>query len=196
MRAILLCMRLDKHDIFPLSVVLFFGFIAPLGAWLALGTRQQITRDFFSLLTSLAIASFGLTLFIGWLAIRSRKRERRILAERGELAPADFVAQFASESEQRAATLILKVLQGMTAMKRMPRLKRSDRLDGPPLFVVPDDLAERLETLFEELDFSFALDPDGTLSLHRAKTVEQLVLALAHFIEQQGTESVVVSGSD
>jgi hypothetical protein len=81
-------------------------------------------------------------------------------------------------------------------MKRMPRLERSDRLEGPPLFVVPDDLAERLETLFEELDFSFMLDPDGTLALHRAKTVEQLVLALAHFIEQQGTKSAVISGSD
>jgi hypothetical protein len=189
-------MRLDKHDIFPLSVVLFFGILVPLGAWLALGTRQQITRDFFSLLTSFAIASFGLALFIGWFAIRSRKRERKILAERGEQAPADFVAQFASESEQRAATLILEVLQMMTAMKRMPRLERSDQLDGPPLFIVPDDLAERLETLFEELDFSFALDPDGTLALHGAKTVEELVLALAHFIERQGTTSAVISGSD
>ena len=145
-QAILLCMRLDKYDIFPLSVFLFFGILVPFGAWLALGTRQQITRDFLSLLTSFAIASFGFALFIGWFAIRSRKRERTILAERGEQAPADFVAQFASESEQRAATLILKVLRGMTAMKRMPRLERSDRLVGPPLFVAPDDLAERLET--------------------------------------------------
>jgi len=182
-------MRLDKHDIFPLSVVLIFGILIPLGAWLALGTRQQITRDFFSLLTFFAIACLGLALFIGWFAIRSRKREKKILAERGEQTPADFVAQFASESEQRAATLILEVLQGITATKQTPRLERSDRLDGPPLFVVPDDLAERLETLFEELDFSFALDHDGTLALQEAKTVEQLVLALAHFIKQQGPKS-------
>jgi hypothetical protein len=84
-------MRLDKHDIFPLSVVLFFGILIPLGAWLALGTRQQIARDFFRLVTSFAIACLGLALFVGWFAIRSRKREKKILAERGEQAPADFV---------------------------------------------------------------------------------------------------------
>jgi hypothetical protein len=38
-------MRLDKHDIFPLSVVLLFGFVIPLGLWLGFGTRQQIARD-------------------------------------------------------------------------------------------------------------------------------------------------------
>lgn len=63
------------------------------------------------------------------------------------------------------------------------------------MFVAPDHLAE-LETLFEELDFSFALDPDGTSALNGAETVEQLVLASAHFIERQGTKSAVISGSD
>ena len=78
----------------------------------------------------------------------------------------------------------------MSAMKRMPRLEPRDQLSGPPLFIVPDDLTEELETLCEDLDFSLMLDPDGAIAVHNAKTVEQLVLALTHFIEQQGAKPV------
>lgn len=77
----------------------------------------------------------------------------------------------------------------MSATKRMPRLERRDELAGPPLFIVSDDLSEELETFSQELDFSLMLDPDGAIALHNAKTVEQLVLALAHFIEQQGEKT-------
>ena len=183
-------MRLDKQDIFPLSVVLLFGLAIPLGLWLGFGTRQQIARDLFSAARAVAIACLGFAIFIGWFTLRARRRSQRVLTERGEQDSSDFVAQFSGESEQHAATLIFERLSKMSAMKRMPRLERRDQLSGPPLFIVPEDLTEELETLCEDLDFSLMLDPDGAIALHNAKTVEQLVLALTHFIEQQGAKPV------
>jgi len=38
--------------------------------------------------------------------------------------------------------------------------------------------------------------PDGASALYNAKTVEQLVLALAHFMEQQGANSILIASSD
>jgi hypothetical protein len=69
-------------------------------------------------------------------------------------------------------------------------------MTGSPLFLAQSDLEERLETLFGELDFSLWLDPDGASALYSAKTIEQLVLTLAHFIEQQGAKSVPIGNSD
>jgi hypothetical protein len=53
-----------------------------------------------------------------------------------------------------------------------------------------------METLFEKLGFSLWLDPDGASALYSAKTVEQLVLALTHFVEQQGANSILIGSSD
>src|SRR6202035_1085111 len=75
----------------------------------------------------------------------------------GIRTPADFVAQFASESERRAAILVFDALRELRAAKRMPRLEKGDQITGPPLFLAEGDVEERLETLFEELDFSLWL---------------------------------------
>jgi hypothetical protein len=189
-------MRLDRNDIFPLSVVLLFGFVIPLSLWLGFGTRQQIIRDLYGTAKTLTVASLAFALLIGCLTRIARRREKRVLAERGEQSPIDFAAQFSSESERRAATLAFKMLQELSAVKRMPKLERGDQMTGPPLFLAQGDLEERLETLFEELDFSLWLGPDGASTLYGAKTVEQLVLTLAHFIEQQGAKSVLIGNSD
>jgi hypothetical protein len=188
-------MRFDRHDIFPLSVVLF-GLVIPLGLWLGFGTRQQISNDLYGVAKALTVASLAFALLIGCGINIARRREKRILAERGEQSSADFVAQFAGESERRAATLIFDTLRQLSAVKRMPRLERGDQMSGSPLFLAQGDLEERMETLFEELGFSLWLDPDGASALCSAKTVEQLVLALAHFIEQQGAKSVRIGNSD
>lgn len=58
------------------------------------------------------------------------------------------------------------------------------------------DLEDRMETLSEELGFSLWLDPDGASALHSAKTVEQLVLALAHFMDQPGAKSIPIGSSE
>jgi len=182
-------MRLDKHDMFPLSVVLLFGFVIPLSLWLGFATRQQIAHDLYSGARTFAVASLVFALLIGCLSTIARRREKRVLAERGEQSAADFAAQFTGESERRAATIVFDMLRNLKAVKRMPRLERSDEMSGPPLFLASADLEERLETLFEELDFSLWLDSDGASVLYSAKTVEQLVLALAHFIDQRGAQS-------
>ena len=136
-------MRLDRHDVFPLSVLLFFGFAIPFALWFGFGTRQQIARDIFSLAKDFTVVSVCFAVPIAWFAVRSRKREKRLLAERGEQAPADFAAQFATESERHAASFAFETLRRMTATGRMPRLDREDQLNGSPLFLVPDDLARR-----------------------------------------------------
>lgn len=189
-------MRFDRDDIFPLSIVLAFGFVIPLSLWLGFGTRQQVASDIHGAVKAFTIASVAFAVFIGCVTIFTRRREKRILAERGEQAPADFVAQFTSESERRAATIVFDMLRELSAVKRMPRLERGDQMNGPPLFLAQGDLEERLETLFERLDFSLWLDPDGASALYSAKTVEQLVAALARFIEKQGAKSVLVGDSD
>jgi hypothetical protein len=189
-------MRLDRHDIFPLSVVLLIGLVIPLGLWLGFGTRQQIARDLYFAAKTFAVASLAFAVLIGCLITIARRRAKRVLAERGEQSPTDFVAQFASESERRAAIIIFDTLRGLNAAKRMPRLERGDQMTGPPLFLAQSDLEERLETLFGELDFSLWLDPDGASALYSAKTIEQLVLTLAHFIEHQGVKSVPIGKSD
>jgi hypothetical protein len=189
-------MRFDRHDIFPLSVVSLFGVVIPLGLWLGFGTRQQIARDLYGTAKAFAVASLAFALLIGCLSTIARRREKRILAERGEQFPADFVAQFASESERRAAILVFYMLRELSAVKRMPRLERGDQMTGPPLFLAQGDLEERLEALFGELDFSLWLDPDGASAMYSAKTIEQLVLALSHFIEQQRVKSVAIGNSD
>ena len=179
-------MRIDRHDIFPLSVVLLFGLVIPFCLWLGYGTRQQISHDIYDAAKTVTVVSVTVALLIGCLSTIARRREKRILAERGEQSSTDFVAQFTSESERRAATLVFDTLRELSAVKRMPRLKRGDQLSGPPLFLAQGDLEERMEVLFEKLDFSLWLDRDGASTLYSARTVEQLVLALAHFIEQQG----------
>jgi hypothetical protein len=189
-------MRFDRHDIFPLSVVLLFGLVIPLGLWLGFGTRQQISHDLYGATKTFTVASLGFALLIGCLSTITRRRKKRILAERGEQSSADFVAQFTTQSERRAATLVFDTLRQLSAAKRMPRLERSDQLSGPPLFLAQGDLEERMETLFEKLGFSLWLDPDGASALYSAKTVEQLVLALAHFVEQQGANSILIGGSN
>ena len=174
-------MRLDRHDIFPLSIVLLFGLVIPLGLWLGFGTRQQIARDLYDAAKTFTVASLAFAVLVGCLSITARRREKRVLTERGEQSPADFVAQFASESERRAAILVFDALRELRAAKRMPRLEKGDQITGPPLFLAEGDVEERLETLFEELDFSLWLAPDGASALYNAKSIEQLVLSLAHF---------------
>lgn len=188
-------MRLDRHDIFPLSVVLLFGIVIPLGFWLGFGTRQQISHDLYGAAKTFTVASLAFALLIGCLSMISLRREKRTLAERGEQSSADFVAQFETESQRRAANLVFATLRDLSAVKRMPTLKRSDQMNGKPLFIAQGDLEERMERLFEELDFSLWLDPDGASALYSARTVEQLVLALAHFIERQGSNSVLIGSS-
>jgi len=182
-------MRLDRHDIFPFTVILIFGLVIPLAGWLGLGSRQQIILDLSNLAKDFTIASLAFAIFIGFLAIRSHRREKRVLIERGEQVPSHFAALFADESEQHAANLLFERLRRMTATGRMPRLEREDQLSGPPLFLDPADLAEQLEELCRELDICTALDPDAKAALYNAKTVSQLVSALAHFIQQQGLKS-------
>jgi hypothetical protein len=186
-------MRLDRQDIFPLSVILLFSIVIPFGLWLGFGTRQQILHELYGAATAYTVAILAFVLLIGCL--RSI-RGKRILTERGEQSSVDFVAQFTSESERRAATLVLETLRELSAVTRMPRLERGDQMTGPPLFLAQGDLEERLETLCGELDFSLWLDSDGASVLFNAKTVEQLVLALAHFIEQRAANSVVIGSSD
>jgi len=188
-------MRLDRQYIFPLSVVLFFGIVIPFGLWLGFGTRQQISHDLYSAAMAFTVAILAFALFTGCLSAIAGRRNKRILTERGEQSSADFVAQFTSESERRAAALVFDTLRELSAVTRMPRLERGDQMTGPPSFLAQEDLEERLETLCGELDFSLWLDPDGASALYSAKTVEQLVLALAHFIEQQGANSVVIGSS-
>ena len=77
-------MRLDRHDIFPLSVVLVFGLVIPLGMWLGFGTRQQIASDLYSAAKTFTVASIAFAVLIGRISAIYRKREKRILAERGE----------------------------------------------------------------------------------------------------------------
>jgi hypothetical protein len=189
-------MRFDRHDIFPLSVVLLFGLVIPLGLWLGFGTRQQISHDLYGTVKTFSVASLAFALLIACLSTIARKREKRILAERGEQPSADFVAPFKTESERRAATLVFDTLRQLSGVKRMPRLERGDQMSGPPLFLAQGDLEDRMETLFEELGFSLWLDPDGASALHSAKTVEQLVLALAHFMDQQGAKSITIGSSE
>jgi len=191
-----LFMRLDRHDLFSLSIVLLFGFVIPFGLWLGFGTRQQISHDLWDTAKTFAVVSLAFCLLIGCLGTIARRREKRILAERGEQSSADFVAHFTSDSERRAATLVFETLRELSAVKRMPTLKRGDQLSGSPLFLAQEDLDEGMEVLFEKLDFSLWLDPDGASALYSARTVERLVLALAHFIEQQGANSVLISSSD
>jgi hypothetical protein len=189
-------MRFDRQDIFPLSVVLLFGLVIPLALWLGFGTRQQITHDLYGAATTLALASVGIAALVGCLRIIARRREKRILAERGEQSSADFAAQFTTQSERRAANIVFDTLWQLSTVKRMPRLERGDQISGPPLFLAQGDLEERMEALFEELGFSLWLNPDGASALHNARTVEQLVLALAHFMEQQGANSILIASSD
>ena len=188
-------MQFDRQDIFPLSVVLLFGLVIPFGAWLGLGTRQQISHDLLYVAKAFAIASFVFAVLIGFFSIFGQRRAKRILTERGEQSPADFVAQFASESERHAATIVFDTLRELSAAKQMPRLERRDQMSGPPLFLAQGDLEQRLETLCQELDLSLWIDPDGSSALYGAETVEQLVLALAHLIARQGTRSALVGDS-
>jgi hypothetical protein len=188
-------MRFDRHDIFPLGVVLLFGLAIPFTLWLGFGSRQQISHDLYGAAKTFTIAGLAFALLIGCLSMMSRRREKRTLAERGEQSSADFVAQFESESQRRAASLIFDTLRELSAVKRMPRLIGSDQMTGKPLFIAQEDLEDRMQTLLAELDFSMWLDPDGASALYNARTVEQLVLALAHFVERQGANSVLIGSS-
>jgi hypothetical protein len=189
-------MRLDRHDIFPLIVILMFGFAIPIALWVGFGSRQQIVRDVYDTTEFFAFASVAVALFIACFTIRLRRRETRFLTERGEQTRSDFAALFARESEQRAAALLFQRLRSMTATGRMPTLRKEDQLSGPPLYIVPDDLAEQVEELCEELDICTSLDPDAKILLYSSNTVSDLVSALAHFIERQGLKSDVATIPD
>ena len=65
-------MRLDRHDIFPLSVVLLFGVVIPLALWLGFGTPQQIAHDFYGAAKTFTIASVAFAVLIGCLSIIAR----------------------------------------------------------------------------------------------------------------------------
>lgn len=66
-------------------------------------------------------------------------------------------------------------------------IQKRDQLSGPPLFLVPGDLAEQMEELCEELDICMALDPDSKIAVYRSKnTVAELVSDLAHFMSSKG----------
>src|SRR5713101_4539696 len=186
-------MRLDSHDIFPLLVILMFGFGIPFAWWVGFGGRQQIVRDLYDIAKFFVLVTICVVPLIAWLALRARRREKRFLMERCEQASSDFAALFADESEQRAAHVLFEMLRSLTATGRMPRLEKKDQLSGPPLFLVGDDLTEQIEELCEELDICTTVDPDAELALYSSKTVAQLVSALAHFIEQQGLKSDVVA---
>jgi hypothetical protein len=164
-------MRFDRQDIFPLSVVLLFGLVIPLALWLGFGTRQQISHDLYGAAKTLAVVSAGIAALVGCLSIIARRREKRILAERGEQYSADFVAQFTTQSERRAANIVFDTLWQLSTMKRMPRLERGDQISGQPLFLAQGDLEERMETLFEELGFSLWLD----LTARRPCTTQKLL---------------------
>jgi hypothetical protein len=186
-------MRLDKHDIFPLSIILTFAIAIPIAWWVGFGSRQQIVRDLYDIAKYFAFVGICVAPFIAWFAVRVRRREKCFLTERGEQTTSDFVALFAGESEQRAANLLFERLRRMTATGRMPRLQKGDQLSGPRLFLVPDDLTEQIEELCEEFDICTALDPDAKNALYSSNTVAELVSALARFIEQQGLKSDVVT---
>ena len=78
----------------------------------------------------------------------------------------------------------------MTATRRVPRLQKRNQLSGPPLFLVPGDLAEQMEELCEELDICMALDPDSKIAVYRSNTVAEVCLHPGPFHEQQGLESL------
>ena len=65
-------MRLDRHDLFPLSVILLFGIVIPLGFWLGFGTRQQISHDLYSAAKTFTVASLAFALLVGCLSMISR----------------------------------------------------------------------------------------------------------------------------
>lgn len=186
-------MRLDKDDIFPLSVILVFALAVPTAFWVGFASRKQVVHDLFDVIKYFAVVWVAVMPLIVWFNIRLRKRERRFLKERGEQSAADFAALFENKSEQLAARLLFHKLRSMTAMGNVPRLRKDDQLQGPPLFLVPDDLSEELESLCEEHDICTVLDPDARFALYNATTVSQLVLALSRFIEQQGLKSPAVS---
>jgi len=188
-------MRLDKDDIFPVSVIVAFGIAIPIAFWVGFGSRQQMAHDLFDVTKYFVFLCAAVAPFVIWFNIRVRRRERRFLTERGEQSAADFVGLFENESERLAAGLLFNRLQGMTAMGRMPKLGKDDLLHGPPLFLVPDDLNEQIQELCEESDICTALDPDARQALHSATTIAQIVSALGRLIKQQGLKSDIVVAS-
>jgi len=140
-------MRVEKENLFPLSVILLFMLVIPFAMWIGFATRKQIVQDLSTFAKVATLIILGFALLVACSILWSQRRGRRILAERGEQVVSNFSRQFAGESQQRAAFLIFDVFKSMTASKRMPRLDRNDRLDGPPLFLASEDLAEHLEEL-------------------------------------------------
>ena len=178
-------MELDRHDIWPLTVILGFAIILPLALCFGFATRQQLLGDVSNLAKGLTI---GILLLAGTTVLFSfllRRREKRFLRLRGEVDASSFAALFVTGTEQSAARLIFELLRQKTAMGRVPRLELEDRLTGPPLFLVEQDLTQDLEDLCAQLDLCTTLDPDGEADLYEAETVAQLVSALAHFLEVQ-----------
>jgi hypothetical protein len=186
-------MRLDKDDIFPASIIATFALAIPIALWFGFGTRQQITHDVFDIVKYFALVGVAVAPFVLWFNIRLRRREGRFLTERGEQTATDFASLFVTESERQAAAILFDRLRSMTATRRVPKLHKEDLLNGPPLFLVPDDLNENIEELCEELDICTLLDPDARSALFESKTVSQLVSALARFIERQGVKSPAVT---
>jgi hypothetical protein len=132
-------MQLDRDDIFPFAIILLFGFVIPLLMWLGFGTRQQVIHQVTEIARDFAIVSVCFAGLIAFFHVRSRRRESRLIRERGEQVCSHFAAQFTDEYERRAATLIFERLPQLTATKRMPTLERRDQLTGPPLFLSPED---------------------------------------------------------
>ena len=66
-----------------LLVVLLFGFVIPLALWLGFGARQHVAIDLYGVAKTFTVASLAFVLLIGCVSIIARRREKRILAERG-----------------------------------------------------------------------------------------------------------------
>jgi hypothetical protein len=67
-------MRLDKHDIFPLSIILTLAIAIPIALWVGLGRRQQIVRDLYDIAKYFAFVGICVAPFIAWLAVRAPNR--------------------------------------------------------------------------------------------------------------------------
>jgi len=190
-------MRLDRHDIPPLAVIVIFGFAIPFAAWIGLSTRHQFLRDIQNITISFAAIVLVASLALGLFAVRARRREQRLLVERGEQTTSDFVALFMNETERRVASLLLPRLRSMTATGLVPRLEKSTELNGAPLFFAPENVADEVAQLCADLDICTALNRENEAALLRATSIEQLVSALARFIDDQGkrTDSLLLPSS-
>ncbi|HXJ90944.1 MAG TPA: hypothetical protein VMS18_29320 [Candidatus Binatia bacterium] len=57
-------MRLDKDDIFPLSVILFFALAVPTAFWVGFASRKQVVHDLFDVIKYFAVVCVAVMPFI------------------------------------------------------------------------------------------------------------------------------------